>query len=267
MTHHQRIASEHQYVAKPVPKKRILPQWMLASTDKVTSPHEVKNLSVDGVFNYASDDGLLFMKLRDAIHEGDGPRIIRCWKFMLLYWKHAGHTKYAYEVIELISSIKAACSPRIAHELVWCRVVNTRGGAGNKIPADLFLEHLNRTLKDFVKSTGANVNTDTVVKASKSLKFLLNVTTHFDSISDIKPVSIHHTKASTKMDRDKILKQLASETRVFDYIPGRCHQTFKNIHPQISSHVDAKALIAWIKQTRDNIANRHELKKLFQRRK
>lgn len=107
--------------------------------------------------------------------------------------------------------------------LVWCRVINTRGGAGNNIPADLFLEHLNRTLKDFVKSTGANANTDTIVRASKSLKFLLGITTHFDSISDIKPVSIHHTKASNKTDRDKILKQLASETRVFHYIPGRSH--------------------------------------------
>lgn len=115
----------------------------------VTTPYEVQKTSPDGIFNYASavlNDGLLLMELRDAIHEGDGPRIVRCWKFMLLHWKHAGHKKYAYEVIELISSIKAASSPRIVYELMWCRVVNTCGGAGNNIPADLFLEHLNRTL-------------------------------------------------------------------------------------------------------------------------
>ena len=34
---------------------------------------------------------------------------------MLLHWKHAGHTKYSYKVIELISSINAAAPPRIAH--------------------------------------------------------------------------------------------------------------------------------------------------------
>ena len=77
---------------------------------------------------------------------------------MLLHWKHGGHTRYAYEVIELISSINAAASPRIAHELLWCRVVNKSSGAGNNIPADLFLEHLNRTLKVFVSSTGPNVS-------------------------------------------------------------------------------------------------------------
>ena len=82
---------------------------------------------------------------------------------MLLHWKHAGHTKYAYEKIELISSIKAAASPRIAHELLWCRVVNTQGGAGKNIPVDLFLEHLNRTS---VRSTGPNVSPSTIVQAS-----------------------------------------------------------------------------------------------------
>ena len=150
---------------------------------------------------------------------------------------------------------------------MWCRVINTRGGTGNNIPADLFLEHLNRTLKDFVSSIGANVSTSTVVQARKSLKFLLNLGTHFDEICSIKPVSLHHTKASSKDNRDKILTQLVSESRVFDYVPGRYHTTFKGIQPHISSHIDNVKLIKWVKQTRNNIANRHELKKLFQREK
>ena len=230
----------------------------------------MQQASPDGVFNYASavlNDGLLLLELRDAIHEGDGPRIVRCWRFMLLYWKQGGHTKYAYEVIELISSINAAASPRIAHEIMWCRVVNTRGGAGTNIPVDLFLEHLNRTLKVFVSSTGPNVSTSTIVHASKSLKFLMNIGNHFDEICGIAPVSLHHTKASSKDDRDKIVKQLVSESRVFDYIPGRHHKSFKDIKPHVSSHIDSKKLQTWIKQTRNNIANRHELKNLFQREK
>ena len=171
---------------------------------------------------------------------------------MLLHWRHAGHTKYAYETIELISSVKAAASPRIAQELLWCRVVNTRSGAGNNIPVDLFLEHLNRTLKVFVNSTGPNVSPSTIAQVSKSLKLLLNITSHhitdhFDEICDIKPVSRHHTKASSKEDRDIILKQLVSESRVFDYVPGRYHKSFENIRPHISSHIDINKLITWIK--------------------
>ena len=140
-------------------------------------------------------------------------------------------------------------------------------GAGNNIPVDLFLEHLNRTLKVFVSSTGANVSPSTITQTSKSLKFLLNISDHFDEICNVNPISLHHTKASSKEDRDKILKQLASESRVFDYVPGRYHKTFKGIHPHISSHLDINKLVTWIKQTRNSIANRHELKKLFQREK
>ena len=268
ITHQRRVAFEHVYAQKKEQRCRSLPQWLQSSADEVTTPHMKQNTSPDGVFNYACailNDGLLLMELRDAIHEGDGHRIIRCWKFMLLYWKHAGHTKYAHEAIELISSIKAAASPRIARELIWCRVVNTRGGAGNNIPVDLFLEHLNRTLKDFMRSMGPNVSSSTIIQASKSLKFLLNVGTHFDLICGIKPVSLHHTKASSREDRDKIIEQLVSETRVFDYIPGRYHKTFKNIQPHISSHIDAHKLITSMKEIIKKITNRHELRNIFQK--
>ena len=77
----------------------------------------------------------------------------------------------------------------------------------------------------------------TIAQASKSLKLLLNITDHLDKICDIKPVSLRHTKASSKEDRDIILK-LVSESRVFDYIPGRYHKNFENIRPHISSHID-----------------------------
>ena len=118
----------------------------------------------------------------------------------------------------------------------------------------------------FFNSTGPNVSPSMTAQASKSLKFLLDIGNHFDEICGIKPVSLHHTKASSKEDRDKIIKQLVSESRVFDYVPGRSHKTFESIRPHISSHMDVNKLITWIKQTRNNIANRHELKKHFKER-
>ena len=83
---------------------------------------------------------------------------------MILYWWHAGHTKYFN--VALISAIEALASQRIAHELIWCRTVNTWGGAGNNIPADVFLEHLNRTLKDYLNGIGLNISKNTIVQAS-----------------------------------------------------------------------------------------------------
>ena len=59
---------------------------------------------------------------------------------------------------------------------------------------------------------------------------------------------------------DKILTQLVTDTKVFDYIAGQYHKTFKGIHPHISSHLDTVKLTNWIKQTRNSIVNRQELK-------
>ena len=81
-THQSRISTEHSYACTTHYKeqrKRCLPQWMLCSADEVATSHQVQKASPDGVFNYASavlNDGLLLLELRDAIHEGDGPRII-----------------------------------------------------------------------------------------------------------------------------------------------------------------------------------------------
>ena len=50
--------------------------------------------------------------------------------------------------------------------------------------------------------------------------------------------SVHHTGSSSKEDRvKKIITQLA-ESKVFDYIPGHFHHTFKGIKPHVSSHID-----------------------------
>ena len=42
-------------------------------------------------------------------------------------------------------------SPRLSHQLVWSRFVNTSGKEGSNVPCDLHMEHLNRVLKDSTK--------------------------------------------------------------------------------------------------------------------
>jgi hypothetical protein len=91
--HAFRISMEHGYAGslpvRQVSRKRTLPAWLQTQSDRPQTSHEVMQASPDGVFNYASavlNDGLLLMELRDAIHEGDGERILRCWKFMLPYF-------------------------------------------------------------------------------------------------------------------------------------------------------------------------------------
>ncbi len=80
----------------------------------------------------------------------DGDRILPCWKFMLLYFRFAGKTKYAIEAFNMFTNVNAICSTRLAAQIKWSRVVNTRGGQGNSHPVDLYMEHLNRCLKDYI---------------------------------------------------------------------------------------------------------------------
>ena len=155
--------------------------------------------------------------------------------------------------------LRLLTSQIIAHELNWCRTVNPRGGAGNNIPADLFLEHLNRILKDYLNGIGPNISKNTIVQASKSLKCLLQVSNHFDQVCNVRSVSMDHTKSSSQQDRDKIIHEL----EVFYYIPGRYHSTFKSICPHISSHIDVYKLTKKIEHTKETISKSHELKKIF----
>ena len=51
---------------------------------KVERSQKATPKELDGVHDYAKDTlvlGLLFMEFNDSIREGDGDRIIRCWKF------------------------------------------------------------------------------------------------------------------------------------------------------------------------------------------
>ena len=53
----------------------------------------------DDMYNYQKslmEIGMLIMNIQDAIQEGDGGRVVRCWKFLLLYLKHDnGSQKYS----------------------------------------------------------------------------------------------------------------------------------------------------------------------------
>ena len=266
--HVARIAKEHNCCkplqsASSTQRKRKLPDWM-ADTRMVSL--SVQKKVPDGIFNYSSavlNDGLLLLELRDAIREGDGPRVIRCWKFMLLHWRHAKHTKYSLEALHLLAAINATATARIAHELIWCRFINTRGVPGGNMPVDLYMEHLNRTLKDYLKGLGANVSEATIVQTSKSLRNLMEMTSHFDSICGIHPDSIYHTCKRYGKDLDMVLEELTTRSRVFDYVPGRFHRSFKDIKPHISEHVDLDSLFQWIKKHQVKISSQMKLKTLL----
>ena len=69
-------------------------------------------------------DGLLLLEFRDAVHEGDGVRLLRCWRMLLLYFTFSGHTKYALEAFHLQAAVSATASLRVAQDLLNSRFIN-----------------------------------------------------------------------------------------------------------------------------------------------
>ena len=91
----------------------------------------------------------------------------------------------------------------------------------------------------------------------------MELTTYFDSICGTKIDSIHHTKHSACKDEELIIKELVTESRVFDNIPGRHHRSFKNIKAHVSSSIDTFKLVNMIKRHQLAIADYMDLKKVF----
>lgn len=94
--------------------------------------------------------GLLYLHFRDAIKEGDGDRVLRSWRYFLPMLVKTGRKNYVKEALLFLCSVMFVPSP-LSH-----RFVNTKGGAGHNIPADLHNEHLHRVCKTAVKSLGSN---------------------------------------------------------------------------------------------------------------
>ena len=119
--------------------------------------------SKDDMLDYQSallEVGLLIQNCYDAISEGDGERVIRCWKFFLTYLKNDGvnSAKYALEALYLMCQIYALLTPRGAHRLIWNRFFKTNNGAGGNIHLDLAVEHYNRVIKMVMRNLGPNAS-------------------------------------------------------------------------------------------------------------
>ena len=109
--HSQRVWNEHNYC------KRQFNDPGSASESITHNQHQTRNLPLwlkrfgnipqrfmlpmpeiaarDGVFAYATavlTDGLMLKEFRDAIHEGDGNRVQRCYKFLMPYFLAQGIT-------------------------------------------------------------------------------------------------------------------------------------------------------------------------------
>ena len=215
----------------------------------------------NNVYNYACvrlSLGMLIFNFNDAVKEGDGARIVRCWKYMLLLFKAHGHNKYALAALQLLASILALLSPQQAHSLSWNRTVNNRGGAGNNISLDLRMEHIVHLIKEMLANLGANLHPSPALRCSKAVKPIEELLSSIDSELNVKRPSGKHTISRSQADFQAILKELHTKAEVFleKCEEGREHSAFPKFQRSVLAHLDHDKLIPGLIITRKHGQNK-----------
>ncbi|XP_064386162.1 uncharacterized protein LOC135334762 isoform X4 [Halichondria panicea] len=177
----------------------------------------------DNVYLYGTDlltIGLIWHGFHDAVKEGDGKRILRYWKLLLIIFKVTGHRNYAKEAIIVLDQYYRTFSERQKTQLLWSRCINTQGVPGANIPCDLHMEHLNRRLKTCIRNMGANVSSSKIVKAGKAIATLHHVCNVFEKQTVGHVQSGRHNFRSFGDDLTHVVKVLR-EVKTFTYNPHR----------------------------------------------
>ncbi len=116
----------------PQARKDIFLQGIREVVDRfvdVSFPAPTPASNDDHVQSYAREVlslGLLFLEFTDAIREGDGPRILRCWKFFLPHFTASKRTNYSIKAFTMLMQHQFLFSPRMQHQMLWNRTVNTK---------------------------------------------------------------------------------------------------------------------------------------------
>ena len=103
----------------------------IAGTSESTCP------SIDSVQEYAKETlslGLLLLEFKDGIREGDGNRVLRCWKYFLLFFRATKHKNYCTEAFNIQMQYYYILPKRYAEKMLWGRFINSEGGPGHNIP-------------------------------------------------------------------------------------------------------------------------------------
>ena len=198
------------------------------SADKQSTGKQSAGKQSDGVRDYTMrllGLGCFYMEYADAIKEGDGERVIRCWRYLLPIFKSSGRKNYSIEAFTLLNQYEYQLTPRQSAQLVWNRFINTHGIRGRNIPCDLHQEHLNRICKRAIRNLGANQTETAITRAGKVLGTLYPVLMQYDMQTHVADTTGIHRAPTSQKDRDVIIREL-QRLEVFSSLRKRKYHTF-----------------------------------------
>lgn len=203
--------------------------------------------TADKVYNYARvlcHYGALVAEFRDAWAEGDGERVVRCWRLFMPHFRASGCTKYALEALRLQIQLKVL-SPNLAHQVKWHRFVNTRGGLGMNIPCDLCNEHVNKLVMTILQNMGSNLTEKSLQRAVRCVSPLDAICKKFDAATHVPTITSAHSTKSDAQDIG-IVASLVLRQKLLIKMGSRKHQSFPNIKLDPLDKWDQKKTETWI---------------------
>ena len=189
---------------------------------------------------------ILVAEFSDADDHGDGIRLMRCWRMLLLHFHANKRYKYALEALRLQIQLKIL-PPHLVHSLIWGRFINTHGGPGHNIPCDLHNEHVNKLFKEAIVSMGANFTEQASTHIARSKSTLDKIVTNFDKQTNLHPETSAHSTKSDNHDVNQVVS-VVLKCKLLDIVPGRKHSSFKTISINPLKKLDKETMDKRMKQ-------------------
>lgn len=190
---------------------------------------------------------MLYLEFQDAIREGDGARVLTCWKYFLPIFKASGRKNYALEALNLLFQVTHRLPPRLRMQVLYSRFVNTQGRAGCNIPADLHMEHINRTTKEAIEHHGANKTPQAILRSSKCAHAVMLLTSNFDTQTEIRGATGGHNIPDANEDITRMIHVLVNSNN-FSNKGTRAHASFTKLKCNgLCSSLDISKFHTWIK--------------------
>lgn len=211
----------------------------------------------DDVFNYNCSllaDCFLFFNFLDAIKEGDGMRLMRQYKYFMLYCKadDPHSTKYSLECLYQFFLAYSLLSPRDSERFIWNRFVNNQGKKGTNIPLDEATEHSNNFVKQSIKNLGPNLTEAAISRICKAESSTSSILENLDESLKRHAKSGKHSDPSKERDLHELIKR-AEDMNVFEEEMGRSYNHFCDFKRDRLEELDASKLHQWINKHKKNM--------------
>ena len=209
------------------------------------------------MFNYNCAllaDCFLFFNFLDAIKEGDGLRLMRQYKYFMLYCKADGHhsTKYSLECLYQFFLISSLLSRRDSERFICNRSMNNHGKKGTNIPLDEATEHSNNFVKQSIKNLGPNLSEAAISRICKAESSTSLILENLDDSLKRHAKSGKHSDPSKERDLQELIKR-AREMNVFEEKVGRTYNHFCDFKRDRLEGLDASKLHQWINKHKRNV--------------